>query len=109
MIISSLNKHYKSFIYSNEFSSILKKAITLYYLRNKPKRFGKLSRNMPDITEITLSLQLKQLERDGLISQTVKGDKPPMQVSYALADKGQSLSPILMALSDWAKEINYSG
>ncbi|NUE67515.1 winged helix-turn-helix transcriptional regulator [Snodgrassella sp. ESL0253] len=67
---------------------------------------------MPDITEITLSLQLKQLERDGLISQTVKtvkGNKPPMQVSYALADKGQSLSPILMALSEWTKEINYSG
>ncbi|WP_369127173.1 winged helix-turn-helix transcriptional regulator [Snodgrassella gandavensis] len=43
-----------------------------------------------------------------MVSRTVKGDKPPIQVNYALTNKGLSLSPILMALSEWAKKINHS-
>ncbi len=84
------------------------KGLILYYLRDKSQRFGELRKNIPDITEMTLSLQLKQLERDGLISRTVKGDKPPIQVNYALTDKDLSLSPILLALSEWAKAINHA-
>lgn len=83
------------------------KGVILYYLLNQPKRFSELKKSMPDITVMTLSLQLKQLEKDELISRTVKGDKPPVHVSYALTEKGQLLSPILLALSDWAKKINH--
>ncbi|PIT42968.1 transcriptional regulator [Snodgrassella alvi] len=82
------------------------KGVILYYLRNQPKRFSELRKNMPDITEMTLSLQLKQLEKDELITRTVKGDKPPVQVSYALTNKGHLLSPILMSLCNWAEVIN---
>lgn len=77
-------------------------------LQEKPKRFSELKRCMPDITEMTQSLQLKQLQRDGLISRTVKGDKLPIQVIYALTEEGQLLSPIMTLLSGWAKNISLS-
>ena len=41
------------------------KTVILYYLKEQSKRFNELKRDMPDITEMTLSLQLKQLEKNG--------------------------------------------
>lgn len=81
------------------------KGVILYYLKDNEKRFSELKRNIPDITEMTLSLQLKQLEKDGLISRTVAGEKPPIQVSYALTSAGLALTPVLDSLSVWAKDI----
>lgn len=43
------------------------KTIVLWYLRNKTLRFGELKKQIPDITEKMLSLQLKDLEKDGLV------------------------------------------
>lgn len=49
---------------------------------------------MSTITEMTLSLQLKQLEKDGFISRTVYGVKPPIKVIYELTELGHSFKPV---------------
>ena len=54
---------------------------------------------MPAITEMTLSLQLKQLEKDGLLSRKVYGKKPPIKVVYSLTDFGKKFIPVLEAIT----------
>ena len=69
--------------------------VILYHLKDEPKRYSELHKEMPSVTEMTLSLQLKQLEKDGLISRKVHGRKPPIKVVYSLTDFGKSFVPIL--------------
>ncbi len=57
---------------------------------------------MPTITEMTLSLQLKQLEQSGLISRTVYGEKAPIKVVYEMTELNKSFKPVLESLSLWA-------
>ncbi|WP_316740674.1 helix-turn-helix domain-containing protein [Pedobacter antarcticus] len=79
------------------------KAVILYYLRNGEKRYNELRKEISTITEMTLSLQLKQLEKDGLISRKVYGTKPPVKVIYRLTDLGITFIPVMEAVSDWGK------
>ncbi len=53
---------------------------------------------------MTLSLQLKQLEKDGLVSRKVYGKKPPVKVVYSLTDFGKSFVPVLEAITDWGNQ-----
>ncbi|ASY77470.1 winged helix-turn-helix transcriptional regulator [Pectobacterium polaris] len=78
------------------------KGVILYYLKDSNKRFSELRRNIPQITEMTLSLQLKKLEIDGLITREIFGEKPPLKVVYSLSEFGQSFKPVLEAISLWA-------
>lgn len=77
------------------------KAVILYHLKYGEKRYNELRKEMPSVTEMTLSLQLKQLEQDGLISRKVYGKKPPIKVIYSLTDLGKTLTPILEAITEW--------
>jgi DNA-binding HxlR family transcriptional regulator len=54
---------------------------------------------------MTLSLQLKQLEEDGLISRSVHGEKPPIKVIYQLIDFGKTFIPALEAINNWGHQI----
>jgi DNA-binding HxlR family transcriptional regulator len=81
------------------------KAVILYHLKDADKRYNELRREMPGVTERTLSLQLKQLEDDGLISREVYGKKPPLKVVYSLTDFGRSFNPVLEAIIGWGNEI----
>lgn len=76
------------------------KAVVLWYLIEKKLRFNHLFKLIPGITEKTLSVQLKQLERDGFISKTVFAESPP-RVEYQLTAEGQGLVPVLEAMSGW--------
>jgi len=60
---------------------------------------------MPTITEMTLSLQLKKLEKDGLVAKRVYGEKPPIMTIYSLSDLGKSLLPVLEAITKWGNEV----
>ncbi|WP_342644823.1 helix-turn-helix domain-containing protein [Mucilaginibacter sp. CSA2-8R] len=81
------------------------KAVILYHLINGPKRYNQLRREMPAVTEMTLSLQLKQLEKDGLLTRSVYGEKPPIKVVYTLTALGQTLIPLLKAITDWGNQV----
>jgi DNA-binding HxlR family transcriptional regulator len=79
------------------------KSVILIHLREK-KRYNELRKELPMVTERTLSLQLKELEADGLVIRTVYTSKPPLKVEYELTDFGKSLLPLLKAIADWGKE-----
>lgn len=81
------------------------KVVILYYLKDEEKRYSQLRKEMPDITEMTLSLQLKQLEEDGLVSRTVYGEKPPVKVIYQLTPFGLTFVPALEAINNWGHSI----
>lgn len=79
------------------------KSVILIYLIEGKKRYNELHKLISTITERTLSLQLKQLEKDGLITRRVYAKKPPLKVEYALTPLGESLAPVLTAIAEWGK------
>jgi len=81
------------------------KAVILYHLKDGHKRYSELRKEMPGVTERTLSLQLKQLEEDGLITRQVYGKKPPIKVVYSLTDFGKTFTPVLEAILGWGNQI----
>jgi DNA-binding HxlR family transcriptional regulator len=85
------------------------KSVILHHLKGGEKRYNVLRKEIPAITEMTLSLQLKQLEESGLVLRVVDGDKPPIKVVYSLTDFGKTFIPALEALDEWgnlvAKEL----
>ena len=76
-------------------------SVMLYHLIDSGKRFSELRREMHTVTEMTLSLQLKQLEKDGLVSRKVYGKKPPIKVVYSLTNFGKSFIPVLESITTW--------
>ncbi|MFK7000492.1 winged helix-turn-helix transcriptional regulator [Flavobacterium oreochromis] len=80
------------------------KAVILIHLFSK-KRYSELRKEIPTVTERTLSLQLKELEEDGLISRTVFSTKAPLRVEYELTELGKTLIPLLNEISNWGKFI----
>lgn len=81
------------------------KAVILYHLKDEDKRYNELRKEMPGVTERTLSLQLKQLEEDGLVSRKVYGKKPPIKVVYGLTEFGRSCTPLLEAILGWGNQV----
>jgi len=79
------------------------KSVILIYLIDGKKRYNELYKLILTITERTLSLQLKQLEKDGLITRKVYTKKPPLKVEYALTPFGESLAPVLTSIAQWGK------
>lgn len=79
------------------------KSVVLWYLRKETKRFSELKRHIPEITEKMLSLQLKQLELDGIIGRTVYPQVPP-RVEYYLTEEGKTLIPMLEEMAAWGRK-----
>ena len=68
-----------------------------------PRRFNELRREIPSVSQRMLTLTLRNLERDGLVSRAVTPSIPP-RVDYALTELGQSLLLPIKGLADWALE-----
>lgn len=79
------------------------KAIILWHLMNGTLRYSELHRKMPKATDKMLAQQLRELEKDGLITRTVYPVVPP-KTEYNLTDFGKSLFPILDAMCDWGRD-----
>jgi DNA-binding HxlR family transcriptional regulator len=71
-------------------------------LRDQPRRFNDIKRNVGGISQQMLTRTLRTLERDGLVDRTVFPTTPP-QVEYALSPLGRSLSEPVRQLSQWAR------
>lgn len=78
------------------------KAVLLFHLMGGTQRFGELRRKMPRVTQRMLTLQLRELERDGVVKRTVYPQVPP-KVEYSLTEFGRSLIPVLVAMRDWGR------
>lgn len=77
------------------------KSVVLMHLIDGEKRYNVLRKELPTITERTLSLQLKQLEKDDLVLRKVYTKKPPLKVEYSLTKFGESLIPVLQSITEW--------
>lgn len=78
------------------------KGIILYQLLNGTKRFNEFRRLNPGITQFMLTLQLRELERDGIIHREIYKEVPP-RVEYSLTDFGRTLEPIIMSMKAWGE------
>ncbi len=76
------------------------KIAILYQLNEGPCRFGELKKTLRPITQQMLTKQLRELEKDGLISRRVYAVIPP-KVEYSLTQFGFSLKPVISSLCKW--------
>lgn len=76
------------------------KILILSHLAERTLRFNELQKLMPGATQKVLTMQLKDLERDGLVIRTVHPVSPP-KVEYSLADLGRRAIPLLKQLCDY--------
>ncbi|XVQ09204.1 winged helix-turn-helix transcriptional regulator [Spirillospora sp. CA-255316] len=67
------------------------------------RRFNELRRLSSPITQRMLSATLRGLERDGLVTRTVRDTKPP-RVDYALTPRGLGLLEVVRPLAQWAED-----
>lgn len=74
----------------------------VWHLCAGTRRFGELRKGLGDVTPKTLAQQLRELERDGVVTRTVYAEVPP-RVEYCLTKQGQSLKPIVDAMCKWSK------
>ena len=75
----------------------------LYYIAFQDiHRFGELRRHIGDITESSLTKQLRELEADGFISRYDFKEVPP-HVEYNLTDLGKSFIPVLEHMKQWGE------
>lgn len=78
------------------------KPLILFYLLDGTKRFNELMRLIPIVKQQMLTLQLRELERDGVVHRKVYAQVPP-KVEYSLTELGRSLEPILLLMLDWGQ------
>lgn len=79
------------------------KSVILYHLiKGRVIRFGELRRLLPKATAQMLTAQLRELEADGVIHRKVYPQVPP-KVEYSLTPFGESLAPIIRAMTHWGE------
>ena len=74
--------------------------LLLYYLKEGTKRFSDLQRDNPTVSHRILALELKKLEKVGLITRT-EYEGYPRRVDYDLTEAGRQLVPMIDGLADW--------
>lgn len=78
------------------------KVLILYHLHQKTQRFNELQRLLGGVTQRMLTLQLRELEQDGIVHREVYPQVPP-KVEYSLTEFGATLMPIIMAMYEWGE------
>ncbi|WP_047750062.1 winged helix-turn-helix transcriptional regulator [Priestia aryabhattai] len=78
------------------------KGIILYHLIDGKKRFNEFRKLYPAITQRMLTLQLRELEKDGIVHREIYKEIPP-KVEYSLTEFGRSLEPIILLMKDWGE------
>nr|WP_305729142.1 winged helix-turn-helix transcriptional regulator [Paenibacillus sp. OK076] len=72
-------------------------------LSEKSVRFNELKQLIPGISQRMLTLQLRELEADGIVKRIVDDTVPP-KVEYSLTEQGNKLSSIIDSIRVWGKE-----
>ena len=79
------------------------KLVILFHLfGGRTLRFSDLERAIRGVSQKMLAQQLRQLERDGIVTRTIHPEVPP-RVEYRLTEWGQALCPALDQLLRWAE------
>ncbi len=72
----------------------------IWHLLEKDKRFKDLHESIPEITQKTLTVKLKELEEKNIINREVFPEVPP-KVVYSLTSAGKKLRPVLKEMYEW--------
>lgn len=75
--------------------------LVIINLQEQPVRFNALKRSIEGISQRMLTVTLRSLERDGLVTRTVRPTTPP-EVEYGLTELGQSIAVPIASLGSWA-------
>jgi DNA-binding HxlR family transcriptional regulator len=79
------------------------KPVILFHLLRGKLRFNALCRLTPSATPRMITLQLRELEADGVVLRTVYPEVPP-RVEYELTALGRSLEPLLLTMRAWGQD-----
>ncbi len=83
------------------------KPVLLFHLLGGRLRFNALCRLTPNATQRMITLQLRELEADGIVARTVYSEVPP-RVEYELTPLGHSLKPVLLSMRSWGADFQAS-
>lgn len=75
----------------------------LWELVQGKRRFGELRRAIPGVTQHMLTIQLRDLEANGLVKRTIFAEVPP-RVEYEITPAGQALKSVFDELLKWSQE-----
>lgn len=78
------------------------KPLLLFHVLTGKKRFMELTRLIPSATQRMLTLQLRELEADGLIIRHVYAEVPP-RVEYEATPLARTLAPVMLSLREWGE------
>lgn len=84
-----------------------RKTTIILHLKQGTKRYGELTKLIPDISDRMMSKQLKELEKDGFISKKIFPVVPP-KVEYSLTKQGHDIHPILIHMFRGGKKLENS-
>lgn len=74
----------------------------LWLLNQRMYRFNELRRAIPGVTQHMLTMQLRELERDGLVRRTIYAEIPP-RVEYEITDDAARLRPVFEAMVEFMR------
>ncbi len=80
------------------------KILIIYFLINQTLRYSELQRLIPQASPKMLAQQLKELERDNLISRKLYPVVPP-KTEYSLTILGKSLTPLILSIYQWGEKL----
>ena len=70
--------------------------------QNGPLRFGELKREVSNVSQKTLTRNLRELEEFALLTRTVYAEVPP-RVEYQLTEAGVDLMPMFLSMKEWGE------
>lgn len=79
----------------------------IYHLMTGTLRFGALQRAVPGVTQQMLTLQLRELENDGIVARKIYAQVPP-KVEYSLTPLGEMLRPLTENLAEWGQHLPFA-
>jgi DNA-binding HxlR family transcriptional regulator len=74
----------------------------IFHLLAGRRRFSELARALNGVTQKMLTQQLREMERNGLVSRNIFPQVPP-KVEYSLTELGASLKPVVEAMCRWGE------
>jgi DNA-binding HxlR family transcriptional regulator len=78
------------------------KPVIVFLIKNKIDRFGVLQRALPKITKQMLTMQLRELELDGVIDRKIFAEVPP-KVEYSITEFGETIFPVIHQMKEWGE------